>query len=62
MKVGQKVRIKIYEGELVLVVAELNDDHVNVCTPEEFEKAKKDGRKPRLVGFPVTDIISEIGS
>jgi hypothetical protein len=57
MKIGQAVKVKIYEGESTLIVAGLNGDHVNLCTQEEYESARKDGRQPILVGFSVADVI-----
>lgn len=59
MQPGDMVRMRVYGGESVLVVVQLTDTHANVCTPEEYEKAKREGREPILVGFPITDIIEE---
>ena len=59
MKSGEIVKMRIYGGESILVVVEATDTHVNVCTRQEFEKAKREKRQPVLVGFPKKDIIEE---
>jgi hypothetical protein len=60
MEIGKMVKMKIYGGESILMVVETTDTHVNVCTKKEFENAKKEKRRPVLVGFPKTDIIDEV--
>jgi len=59
MQPGQMVRMKTYDGEAVLIVVTLDSEHVNVCTRDEFNKAKKEKREPTLVGFSVKDVIEE---
>jgi hypothetical protein len=59
MESGQIVKLRVYDGEASLVIVHKTDTHVNVCTPEEYEAAKRENREPVLVGFPLTDIIEE---
>jgi len=58
MKPGQMVKLRAFGGkELVRRVVRLEKDMVVVCSPEEYETARSQGREPTVVGFHITDII-----
>ena len=59
MQPGQMIKMKTYDGEAILVVVKLDGNHVNVCTSEEFKKAKKERREPIAVGFSIEDVVEE---
>lgn len=53
------VRLRAYGGEVILreVVAE-DESTIYVTRPEEVTKSAALGRAPRVVGFPIADIVS----
>jgi hypothetical protein len=59
LKMGDLARVKIFGGDIVIrqVVATENN-LVAVTTPEEYERAVKEKRKPISIGFPAHDVMA----
>jgi hypothetical protein len=51
MEKGQLVRVRQWpSGFRVLVVADIKENILHVCTPEEWHAAEQEGRAPLCVG------------
>ena len=58
MESGQWVRLRGYGGQtLERRLVQETEQHLIVCTTEEFEQAIKEGRPPVAVGFPKDCLI-----
>jgi hypothetical protein len=58
MTAGQMVEVKAYGGVILQrIVIKAVMDTVIVCNPDEWETAKREGRMPEGIGFPVSSII-----
>jgi hypothetical protein len=58
MKPGQEVIVTAYGGEKVkLVVAEIIDNIVLVCTRKEFEEAAREARVAISVGYRAESVV-----
>ncbi len=53
-----QVRLRAYGGEVITrTVVREEDGIVVVCRDAEFVLAGREGREPRVVGFPKADVI-----
>lgn len=60
MEIGQLVKLRAYSNkELLRRVVRLEEDIIIVCSPEEYEAARRQGREPTAVGFHITDVIGQ---
>lgn len=54
----QTIRLRAYGDEVITRVAVREEDGVVlVCKQTELEAARREGREPRLVGFPASDVV-----
>ncbi len=59
MEQGDTIRVLAYGGEeLERRVIDIGEKVVQVCSEEEFRKAKAEERSSDVVGFLLTDIIA----
>lgn len=59
LRTGATVKLRGYDGkELTRVIADASSRTILVCTREEFERAKKEGRPPQALGWPPEDVIT----
>ena len=57
MNTGDVVKIRLHGGDVVRrVVIEERETVVVACNPAEYKQARKEGRKPQGVGFPLEDV------
>ena len=59
LKPGDLVVVRVYGGRLVggRRVVEAHPRGVLVCSEQEWSRAKREGRDPSAVGFPVEDVL-----
>jgi hypothetical protein len=58
MRPGQRIKLRAFAGIVIerIVIQRLNEVVV-ICQPEEWHAARREGREPSGVGFPVSAII-----
>ena len=57
MEHGDMVKLSAYEGMIERKVVEVRGDVVLVCREPEYHAARRGGRAPVVVGFPLDDVI-----
>lgn len=63
MKEGDLVLLRAYGGdEIVRVVVAVRPGVLHVTTREEYDAARREGRDPVCVGFPVEDALERVGA
>jgi len=57
IEAGALVKVKAWGGvKLTRRVVSVREDTVAVCSDEEYEAAKKEGRKPTAIGFNINNV------
>jgi hypothetical protein len=58
MSEGQLVTVRLYGGgTAVRRVLSVAQNVIEVCSEEEYQSAKREGREPLSLGFPIEDVI-----
>jgi hypothetical protein len=61
MKTGSLIKVRDWEGiVLTRQVVEIAVENVFVCTQEEWDKARQEGREPLSVAFPKDAIVGKV--
>ncbi len=58
MEAGSVVRLDAFGGSIERRVVEVRGDVVLVCCDTEYAEARRRGRAPVSVGFPVSDVLA----
>jgi hypothetical protein len=56
---GQEVTLLSNQGVIKRLVVEDLGEVLLVCLPEEYARARREGRKPMAVGFKRSDLIPD---
>lgn len=63
-RVGERVQVRTLSGAVSQrVVGQLSDEgNPLLCTAEEFELARRDGREPLVIGWPSEFILEPVSA
>jgi hypothetical protein len=60
LEVGSQVKVRAWGGTVLLRrIVSVREDTVAVCCEEEYQAAKKEGRRPSAIGFKIRSVVSE---
>lgn len=59
---GETVKVKVFiDGIVERRVVGSTVGTVYLCNEDEFESAEHEGREPVAIGFPVEDVVENLG-